>query len=380
MSSNTPDFPREEFVGRVGRLQEVMKARAVDVMLLDDIEILAYFTGYERSISFYRACLVPTSGEPTMVLRSLDTAPFLETAWFGDPVGYADKEDSITVLAEVIRKRWGASPAIGLDYGSHGMTLDVFHRLQAALPGARFIDMTAVPWELRLIKSPLEIEYITRSSAIADQTMTELTEMARPGISGRALAAHASLRHVELGGLPGHVGPITYGKGWGFLHGHLHDAPLEKGDIAHFELVPRYRGYSSRLMRSVVMGTPTTEQQDTADRLIELQDKQMAAMVPGALASEVDTLLRQGVLTAGLRDSYDNITGYTIGYYSQQPIRSSDFTRVFSPTSHYTLEAGMVFHMYTSARGLAVSETVLVEAGGGRRLTQLVRKLYSAAA
>ncbi|AOB31402.1 hypothetical protein AKI39_12960 [Bordetella sp. H567] len=377
MTAAIPLFDRAEFLARLEKLRRVMRERSVDVMLLDDIEILAYFTGYERSISYYRACLVPLEGEPLMVLRSLDAAPFLETAWFEQHVGYADAEDPVTLLVAEIARRWGAGARMGVDFGSHGMTVDVYRRLQAALPRATFVDMTNVPWELRLIKSPLEIRHIEQASAIADQTMREMAERARPGMSGRDLAAYAAGRYIELGALPGHVGPITYGKGWGFLHGHLHDTPMQEGDVLHIELVPRFRGYSARLMRSVVMGTPTAEQRETAQRLAALQDTQIAAMVPGASAREVDAMLRDGVVRAGLRDTYDNITGYTLGYYSQQPVRSSDFTRVFGPHADWTLEAGMVFHMYTSAKGLAFSETVLVDAGGPRRLTRLERKLYA---
>jgi Xaa-Pro dipeptidase len=377
MMTDIPPFPREEFLQRLARLQGVMRERAVDAMLLDDIEILAYFTGYERSISFYRACLVPAAGEPTMVLRSLDTAPFLETSWVPAHIGYADDEDPVAVLAAEITRLCGARAAIGLDFGSHGMTVDVFRRLQAALPEARFVEMTAVPWELRLVKSELEIRHIERAAGIADRVMQELTDLAHPGVSGRDMAAHAAGRYIELGGSPGHVGPITYGKGWGFLHGHLHDTPLEAGDILHLELVPRFRGYSARLMRSVVIGEPSLQQLAVAHELIALQDRQIAAMVPGAQARDVDAVLRDGILKAGLRETYDNITGYTLGYYSQQPVRSSDFTRVFSARADWRLEDGMVFHMYTSAQGLAVSETVLVTAEGARRLTRLDRKLYS---
>jgi Xaa-Pro dipeptidase len=377
MTDAVPLFDRAEFLDRLQRLRRVMRARSADVMLLDDIEILAYFTGYERSISYYRACLAPLEGDPVMVLRSLDTAPFLETAWFEQHVGYADAEDPVALLGAEITKRWGARARIGIDFGSHGMTVDVYRRLQVCLPDATFVDMTNVPWELRLIKSSLEIRHIEQASAIADRTLGEMAERARPGMSGRDLAAYAARRYIELGALPGHVGPITYGKDWGFLHGHLHDTPMQAGDVLHIELVPRFRGYSARLMRSVVMGSPTAAQTDIAQRLAALQDAQIAAMIPGASAREVDALLRNGVVKAGLRDTYDNITGYTLGYYSQQPVRSSDFTRVFGPHADWTLEAGMVFHMYTSARGLAFSETVLVDVGGPRRLTQLPRKLFA---
>lgn len=377
MNDNLPPlFDRAEFSDRVERLRNIMRERSVDVMLLDDIEILAYFTGYERSISYYRACLVPKEGEPLMVLRSLDTAPFIEAAWFEQHVGYDDADDPISCLADEISHRFGPSAHVGVDFGSHGMTVDVYHRLQKALPEVVLIDFTGIPWELRLIKSSAEIAHIEKAAAIADQTLREIAERARPGMSNRDLAAYAARRFIELGALPGHVGPITSGKGWGFLHGHLHDTPMQKGDILHVELVPRFRGYSARIMRSVVMGAPSAEQLSSAKQLIALQDAQIAAMIPGAAAHEVDAILREGAISAGLRKSYDNITGYTVGYYSQQPVRSSDFTRVFGPLQNWTLEPGMVFHMYTSAKGLAFSETVLVQADGPRRLTQLERKLF----
>lgn len=370
-------FDQAEFESRLDRLRRAMRERGADLMLVDDIEILAWCTGYERSVSSYRACLVPQDGNPLMVLRALDIAPFREAAWFPDCVGYSDEEDGVAAVGRAIRERWGASPTLGIDGDSHALTVSGSRRLQAALPAATIVDMTGVPWTLRLLKSPLEIVHLEAAARIADQTVAGIAGMARPGMSTRDVSAFAAKRHVELGALPDHIGPITQGKGWGFLHGHLSDEPLTEGDILHLELVPRFRGYSARLMRSIVIGRPSTTLAGTARALFEIQDRQIAAMKPGTPASEVDAIMRDGALEAGLRESYENITGYTLGYYSQQAIRSSDFTRVFGRGSTWRLEPGMVFHMYTSAQGLAASETVLVEADGPRRLTRLERKLFS---
>jgi Xaa-Pro aminopeptidase len=372
------DFELAEYQDRLARLRAAMTRAGAEVMLLDDAEILAYFTGYERSVSYYRALIVPRDGEPVMVLRSLDTSPFEEKSWITAHVGYPDTADAVAIVAKTLVERGFGNAAIGIDLGSHALTVDVFQRLSAALPNARIVAMNSVPWELRLIKSPQEIGYIRKAAEIADTTLAEIAKMARPGISEREVSAFAAKRFTELGGMPGHVGPITSGKGWGFLHGHLHDHPMAAGDILHLELVPRYLGYSARLMRSVIIGKPTAQQQADADTLRSLQDAQIAAMVPGARAADVHAILAGGAIERSLRDSYDNITGYTLGYYSQQPLRSSDFTRVFDATAPWLLEPGMVFHMYTSAKGLAFSETVHVTESGPERLTRIERKLFSA--
>lgn len=379
MTHSESGFPRAEFEARLERLRAAMRQRSVDVMLLDESEILAYFTGYETSLNLYRACLVPLAGMPVMVLRRLDAAPFLEQAWFSDHVGFADTESAVGQVAATLRERGFARAAIGFDPMSHALTVSYYEALRAALPEARFVAMPHVPRELRLIKSAAEIAHIARAAAIVDRTMGEIVAAARPGMSERDAAAIAARRFVELGGDPGHVGPITAGRGWDFLHSPLHDRPLEEGDVLHLELVAKYGGYNARLMRCVAIGPVEPKRRRAAERLAALQDAQIAAMRPGASAREVDAVLREGVLSAGLRESYPNITGYTLGYYSKTLMRSSDFTRTFHPAADWRLEAGMVFHMYASAEGVSLSETVAVGANGPERLTKLERRLFSTA-
>lgn len=376
MDNEGRSFTPSEFAARLARLRDAMRAHGAEAMLIDDSEILAYYTGYEVSVSFYRACIVPLDGSPLMVLRRLDAAPFRERAWFEGHYGFADTEDAVGAVAAALRAHGLDRVAIGLDYGSHAMTVDTFRRLQDALPATRFVDMTHVPWELRLVKSPAEIECIARASSIADQTMSDIVSMMRPGMSERDVSAFAARRYVELGGESDFVGPISSGRGWNNLHGHLHGHPLSSGDILHIELAPRFAGYGARVIRCIAVGGADGRQQSVAAALVGLQDEQIAAMRPGAAARDVDAILRQGVLRAGLSNSYDNITGYTMGYYPRQPVRASDFTRVFHPEVDWRLEPGMVFHMYTSAQGIAFSETVLVGSDGPRRMTRVERKLF----
>ena len=197
------------------------------------------------------------------------------------------------------------------------------------------------------------------------------------GLSEREAAVAASRTFLRLGADTARTGPITAGGRSGTLHGLLGDHRLSRGDLLHMELVPSVNGYSARLMRPTVIGAPSPEHADTAARLIEIQDDQIAAMKPGVVARDVDRVCRARVLGAGLRESYDNFTGYTLGYYgATHPPRTSDFTRAFVPNAEWVLEPGMVFHMYTGARGMAFSETVLVTEGGAERLTRLERRLF----
>ena len=94
-----------------------------------------------------------------------------------------------------------------------------------------------------------------------------------------------------------------------FLHGVMTGRPLVDGDILHVELIPKVRNYGARLMRPVMIGVDRRGLTPMAERLVALQDRQLAAMRPGALACEVDAILREPVLAEGLRPVYDNVTG-----------------------------------------------------------------------
>ena len=371
-------FSQAEYENRLRAVRHEMAARGIDVLLVDETEHLAYLAGWHASGSRYHGCLVPANGDPVMVFRSLDEPAFLERSWLRDHICFPDTEDPVEAIVRTITARGWAAARLGVETDSHYLTVQIYEALRRALPRATLVDFATVLRELRLRKSPRETEYLRQAAGIADQAMRDAVAAVGEGVSERVAAIAASATFLRLGADTARTGPITAGRRSGTLHGLLGDHRLNRGDLLHMELVPSVNGYSARLMRPTVIGPPSAEQAHTAARLIQIQDDQLAAMKPGAVARDVDRVCRARVLGADLRESYDNFTGYTLGYYgATHPPRTSDFTRAFVPTAEWVLEPGMVFHMYTGARGMSFSETVLVTEGGAERLTRLERRLFA---
>lgn len=375
MTEPTLAFTRDEYTRRLEAVRREMRASGADLVLVDEAEHLCYLTGFDRSATRYQVCAVPLEGEPVMFLRSLDEPSFLERSWLRDHVTFADWEEPVEVLAAAFAERGWASRRIGLELDSNYLSVQRWQEIIRALPGATFVDFGGVLRRLRLRKSPAEIAYLRQAARIADQAILVAAAAAGEGRSERDAAAAASRAFIELGADHGRAGIITSGARSGALHGGLGHHRLRAGDILHMELVPQVHGYSARLMRATAIGAPSPDHTEAAHRLIEIQDRQLDAMKPGAVARDVDRICREAMLAAGLRDRYDNATGYTLGYYAPWSSRTSDFTRMFIPTADWVLEAGMVFHMYVSAKGLAFSETVAVTESGVERLTQAERAL-----
>jgi Xaa-Pro dipeptidase len=370
-----PHFDAAEFSGRIARLRARMHGTGVDVALFDEIEAMTWLSGFGNSENRWRCVGVPLEGEPFFLIRALDASPCRQRTWITDVPTFRDWEDPMPVLALALAKRGLQGARIGLDFGSYCMPVARFSRLREAFPDAQFVDLGNVIWELRLTKSPAEIALLRRAAGVADQAMVRAAAACVRDASQRDAAKAAAAAFIELGADPSPPGPISAGCGWDFLHGHLEDRPLAEGDVVHIELTPRVSGYSARLMRCAVVGTPSMELENAATLLSGLQDRQIAAMQPGAIAEDVDAILRHGVIESGLRASFDNISGYTLGFYSHAGPRTSDFTRIFHPGATWRLEPQMVFHMYASAQGASFSETVLVTDQGPERLTRLPRTL-----
>jgi Xaa-Pro dipeptidase len=369
-------FPLDEYEARVARVREHMSERKIDVLIIDQSEFLAYLTGFLISENMYRACLLPRDGEPIMILRAVDLGPFAENSWLTQSVAFADWEDPIQVLADTIARLGCAQGRVGLDEDSYCMPLRRFKQLAALLPSASFVDFSGVMAVLRARKSAMEIAVLRRAAAIGDLGIAAALKACGAGKSARDAAAAVYQVFIREGADAARAGIITAGVGNAFLHGGLTRQPLAHGDILHMELLPYIDGYSARLMRSAVIGEIEPRRSQLARRLIEIQDRQFVAIKPGANASDVDALVRKAVLADGLRPDYPNITGYSLGCYPLHSPRTSDFSYVFLPTSDWTIEEGMVFHMYVSADGIAISETVLVTETGHELLTRSPREVF----
>lgn len=380
MSNVDLAFTGSEFKARLAALRSVMATIDVDVAILDEVESMTWVSGFGISETLWRACVVPRSGDPFLIVRSLDMVPARERSWLTHIVGFKDWDDPVEILVGELKRR-GLDPAdIGLEFQSQSMPIGRFNQVTSSLPKARFKDLGGRLRALRTIKSEAEIGYLRRAAEVCDAALLNAIKAVRVGGTQRDVVKAAAVTYLEMGADPGPVGPITSGVGWGALHGNEHTHPIEPGAIVHIELTPRVRGYSARIMRSVTVGEPTPRQHEVMQTLIEIQDAQLAAIVPGAKARDIDALVREPVMRLGLRPSFDNITGYTLGCFPATTQKVSDFSHTFTPVADWTIDRGMTLHMYVSAEGLAISESIVVRDTSIERLTRSERKLFSAPA
>lgn len=367
-------FPPDEFHARIARTRHRMAEIGADLLLTDCVEHMVYLYGYAPPAAIYQAILLPLEGEPVGIIRSLDASMLAEQSWVSQAVFFSDWEDPVAILAREAERRGWERARIAIELDSNFLPARRFTQIKEALPQATFLDFSQVLWEMRLIKSPREIALMREVSRIADAGMIAAVDAAAEGVNERRCAAALYARVIEEGADSMRSALISSGPRSDSLHGRLGNRILQRGDILHVESIPLLCGYGARLMRSSVIGPPPDDLTRAAEIMLSAQESQFAAMRPGACAAEVDMVLRDAILSAGLRKTYENFTGYTLGFIGLP--KTSDFTRAFLPHSEWTIEAGMIFHMYTYAAGIAFSDTILVTDNGSERLTTTERKLF----
>lgn len=185
-------FAAAEYQRRLAKAQAAMETAAVDLLLIDSGELLAWATGYTVSETMYRAAFLPREGEAWFTLRALDEAPCREKSWISDVTGFRDTEDAVAAVAASIVAHGFGNARIGLDTRSYSMNAETCARLGELLPEAWLVPMPGLSDSLRWVKSDAEIAVLRQASEIADKAMLAIAQQAKPGMTTRDAAAIAS--------------------------------------------------------------------------------------------------------------------------------------------------------------------------------------------
>jgi Xaa-Pro aminopeptidase len=353
------------------RLVALMKAHNLDGLFLASPENVFYTTGYP--------CL-PSSGNPIIhALRNQD--PYFV---------FVGNDGQIVLLC------WGPA-AMGIEYGTEDVRMSFTPQMAAedlaALieeklqPGCTVGVESTFPYyaanllqeharpasvviiddlmnQLRLIKSPAEIELIRQSTQIVDRTVMDLAENLRLGMGRLELIREAKwcmLRNGADG-----VDHITAAFGTANPEIAL-DEPLERDQVVTLDLGAVYQGYVSDNRRLVYTGTVPEALKELHQKLCWIVAEMGRALRPGKTFSEVHAYAAELYAKMGIDPMYLHV-GHSLGLQVEERWIMSD-----DPTP---LQPGMVLNieLYSpSDEGVMIGdeETFLVTEGEPEQLGTL---------
>lgn len=354
-----------EYADRLAETRRWMEEHDCDLLLLNQPEHYNWLSGYDpTSVFYHQTLIVPGDDSPlTLLCNKAELALCRETCWVDDVRVVWTHEDQVARVLDALRDRGLDKPKrVGLNLMSYHLRPRYALELTAAFDGSDVIDVTAAIDDLRLIKSPAEIEYLRRAAHIADLGVTAGINAIRAGTSDRdVMGAIQQAVSVNGGEFPAYPFLVD-------ARGSLHGTPIGKllatGDTVYMEVSGVVRRYHCNISRTAVVGEPSAKLRQLYDVVRDALDRATAAMKPGAAVAEIVELV------AKAHQGFEQNTWGRFGFSMEiayPPIWIGGLSLMAG--DEHVLEPGMVITMepglsYADGATMMIGNNVLVTEHG----------------
>ena len=279
-------------------------------------------------------------------------------------------------------------------------------RLKTAYPPHTIIDPTIVIHEMRLHKTPKEVELMQRAGDIAAEAHVLAMKSVKPGMNEYQVESlmESYMRHEGANGVA-YNSIIGGGDNATILHYVENNMPLKDGDLILIDAGAEYQGYASDITRTFpVNGKFTPAQREVYDVVLDVQNQCIEATKTGNTVKARQELsielLTEGMKKLGLLKGktqdlikkkaymkyYMHGVGHYLGldvhdagrYFTDQTAKNS---RPFAPGMVLTVEPGLYIPPDDKSApakyrgiGIRIEDDVLVTEEGNRNLTSKVPK------
>lgn len=312
--------PRNELDVRLTVLQQALGEKGIDAALILQHADLFYFSGAVNRAILY----VPVAGAP--VLLAFPGADRIrEETSFPNIVEIKRQEQ----VSELLEQLGYAIPAIiGLE--ADVLPVSVHSRLAASFPQARVVDVSTIIRQIRMVKSPWEIDQITAACRMGLQIFDYVPQVLCQQMNELELAGEIE-RYARQLGHPGHLrargfnqeltyalvlsgpdaaipsfssGPLG-GRGLAPAFPHAStDRLIGKNEPVIVDFSAWAGGYLADMTRTYCIGSLPSHMEHAYDTAVAIQDLLKKEAKAGAVCSDLWTAARQLVRTNGLCEHF----------------------------------------------------------------------------
>jgi len=368
-------FPEQEYLARYERAHGLMERDGLDALIVSEKNNYWYFTGlisYQLDhIQRPQICILPKGGKPTLLVYGNDKAKAKALPWVGDVRAYVDVPFPEEMIADTLKEAGLDEAKLGFELGDDqrlGIPANYLLRLTEALPKAQIKDGSAALTEMRLIKSPREIDYMRKACAISVKAYDRCLPQLRPGMTRREIADRLYISMIEEGAHPRHPGFLMLNSSTRY-----DDRRYERGDRMVADFGACYEGYYGDITRMAIFGEATAEHKKDHETACDVIELCFESMQPGAPLAEVSRIANRELVKRGYHavESPKRI-GHGIGMARAEPPSLNEVE-----TEIYRL--GMILALEPKVRSeksaVHLEEDVLITETGPEFLTSGCRDL-----
>jgi Xaa-Pro dipeptidase len=374
-------FPREEYDRRLAAVRNGMASRGVEGLLLFAPTNLFYLTGYNTvGYTNYQCLLVTPYSDPVLIVRLLEHPVAEATTWLKTIFTYEDHEDPATAVRKAVEKADLLSRPIAAERNSPLLSTKNYLDLEEVI-GAKLADGSGIVENARLIKSPLELQFLRTAARTTEAGMKATFKAVQAGRTENDIVAECYRAMLKEGSEFFSSQPIlTSGEKSGIAHTTFHRRVLRKGDPILIEIGGVWNRYTAPMMRTAAVERVSKEVQRMYDACVEALEATIGAIRPGVRSEEVQAACQKVIDRRGYEPNFRKRIGYSLGV-GFAPGWGEGHIMDLKHHDSRELRPGMVFHVVPALRqnreyGVGLSETVTVTETGVEVITNFPRELF----
>ncbi len=371
-------FTAEEFAERQQKTLTSMAERKLDALLMFKQESMYWLTGYDTfGYCFFQCLILRADGEIVLLTRAPDLRQAQNTSIIEDIRIWVDREDATPAddLKDLLKKGGLEGKRLGIEYDATGLTAARGKQVDAALDWfADTADASDLVSRLRLVKSEAELAYVRRAAELGDDALDAAIAATKAGADeGEILAAMQGAVFKGGGDYPGN--PFIIGSGPDALLCRYKSGrrTLDASDQLTLEFAGVYRQYHACLMRTFVIGEPSSHERAMTKACEEALSACEETLKPGRTMGEVFKAHADVMDAHGMQSHRLNACGYSLGtvyapcwmdwpmFYADNPV---------------VIEPGMVFFLHMilmdsdAGKAMTLGRTSIVTANGADPLSK----------
>lgn len=347
------------------KLREAMAREGVEAMLVTDYTNVGWLTGFTGT--FGRVIVTPTDSlfitDSRYTIQAAEEVADIPVVTFASPVNGDDFTAKELHTLGVTR--------VGFEAATN--TYSTWEDWTKKFAGIELVPVRDILSELRMIKSPSEIEKIRKACGIADAAFDHIRRIIQPGVSEMDILLDLEFFIRRQGAEVAFPSIVVSGERSARPHGKPSEKKLEVGDFVTMDFGARVQGYNSDITRTVVVGKASDRHREVYETVLEAQMEALHAIRPGHLARDVDKLAREILDTRDLAKYFGHGLGHGLGRVVHDGGRLSPTSEdVIQPGQIWTVEPGVYIPGFG---GVRIEDDVLVTETGIEILTHSTKEL-----
>ena len=369
-------FPAAELNQRLSNVRSQMVKANVDGVVITIPENIYYLTELDHWGFF--AChllVVPREGAMILVCRAMERITIENQVKNARFFGHADHEDPADYIVSALSELGLLNSRIGMEKSSLFLTARLAESIQAKTPKVEWHDTSNLVSALRMVKSPLEMEYVRKAAKAADAGMLAAINATRDGASDYEVAAECSRAMILAGSEYPGFGPFVRPTSrLGEEHTTWRGEVFRNGEAVFLEIAAAYRKYQAPMGRLVYVGNAPDGAEKSAQLAIDGMKAINSAIKSGAKAGDAYAAWREVARKGGLEDYKRHHCGYLVSIGFPPSWTGGSMVTALAPNSKLELKVGMTFHTHswftnTECVDYFISNTSLLTEDGCEVLT-----------